>query len=377
MKKVIIAIDSFKGSLSSEEAGKAAAEGVNAAYPDCETLCFPVADGGEGMLDVLVSATRGRYLHIPVHNPLMKPIQARYGLSGDGQTALIEMATASGLTLVPPALRNPMQTTSYGTGELILHAFEQGCRKFIIGIGGSATNDAGLGMLQALGFRFLDKDGEPLGTGGQILQKVASIDSSAIHPALKESHFTIACDVRNPFCGKDGAAYIFAPQKGADKEMVKELDAGMQSLARIIFLITGKEISDYPGAGAAGGMGGIFKAFLNAELKPGIRLLLDTLRFSNHIAGADLIITGEGRADKQTIMGKVPYGILEVARKKNIPVLLIAGSIEDVECLNQAGFQGVFSITPAPMLLEEAMKPEMATSNIRNLIYQICCMMNM
>lgn len=372
MNKVVIAIDSFKGCLTSEEAGNAVMKGVKAIFPDCETLLFPVADGGEGMLDILVSATKGKYRTLPAHDPLMEPMQGRYGISGDGQTALIEMAAVSGLPLVPEEKRNPMLTTTYGTGELIRDALEQGCRRFIVGIGGSATNDAGLGMLQALGFRFRDKQGNLLGTGGRILSQVASIDTSAVHPALKEARFTIACDVHNPFCGPDGAAYVFAPQKGADAGMVKELDAGMQALALVIRSATGKDISDVPGAGAAGGMGGGFLAFLNAGLKPGIRLMLDALDFGEKIKGADLVFTGEGRADRQTAMGKVPFGVLEEARKQHIPVIVLAGCIEDTEQMNRAGFQGVFSITPGPVSLEKAMEPEFAGENIRRLVTQIC-----
>ena len=352
--------------------GGAVMEGIKTIFPDCETLLFPIADGGEGMLDILTSATKGKYRTLPAHGPLMELVQGRYGISGDGQTALIEMAAVSGLPLVPEDKRNPMLTTTYGTGELILDALEQGCRHFIVGIGGSATNDAGLGMLQALGFRFLDKRGNLLGTGGRIMSQVASIDTSAVHPALKEARFTIACDVRNPFCGSDGAAYVFASQKGADAKMVKELDTGMQALSRVILSTTGKDISDIPGAGAAGGMGGGFLAFLNAELKPGIRLMLDVLDFGKRITGADLIFTGEGRADRQTVMGKVPSGILEEARKQNIPVIVLAGSIEDAAQMNRAGFQGIFSITPGPVTMEKAMEPEFARENIRRLVTQIC-----
>lgn len=372
MNKVVIAIDSLKGCLTSEEAGIAAVKGIKAVFPDCETLLFPVADGGEGMLDLLVSATQGQYRTLPAHGPLMEPIQGRYGISGDGQTALIEMAAVSGLPLVPEEKRDPMLTTTYGTGELIRDALERGCRRFIVGIGGSATNDAGLGMLQALGFRFLDKRGNRLGTGGQILSQVAAIDTSAVHPALREAHFTVACDVHNPFCGPDGAAYVFAPQKGADSGMVQALDEGMQALSQIIISTTGKDISGIPGAGAAGGMGGGFLAFLDAELKPGIRLMLDALDFGRKIKGADLIFTGEGRADRQTAMGKVPSGILEEARKQHIPVIVLAGSIADTELMNRAGFQGVFSITPGPVSLENAMIPEVAQANISRLVTQIC-----
>lgn len=380
MKKVVIALDSFKGCLTSAEAEQAAAQGLRTVFPQCEVICLPVADGGEGMLDVLLTATCGKSVFITAHDPLMELRDARYGISGDGQTAFIEMASISGLPLVAIEKRNPMLTTTFGTGELMRDALQRGCRHFIIGLGGSATNDAGLGMLQALGFRFLDKEGKelgitdegaPCGICGRMLRKVSSIDSSRSHPALKEARFTAACDVRNPFHGKEGAAYVFAPQKGADEAMVVELDAGMQHLAEVIGKHTGQAIADVPGAGAAGGMGGGLLAFLNAELKPGIQLLLTALRFAEKAEGADLIITGEGKADRQTLMGKVPGGILEEARKQRIPVILLAGSIEDTDELNRAGFRGVFSIVPSPISLQQAMQPEFAQRNIRRAVEQI------
>lgn len=307
----------------------------------------------------------------------MHPIETTYGVSGDKHIAFIEMATVNGLPLLSETERNPMLTTTYGTGELILHAIEQGYREFVIGIGGSATNDAGVGMLQALGARFLDKDGAVLGKGGEILHRIAAINFSSVHPALKDTRFTIACDVRNPFCGPEGAAYVFARQKGADDAMIEKLDAGMQSFARLIHSTTGREITHVPGAGAAGGLGGAFLAFLNAELKPGIDLLLQTLKFSEKIKGADLIITGEGRTDRQSLMGKVPSGILEEAKRQGIPVIVVAGSIEDTEILNQAGFQGLFSIIPSPMSLETAMKPEVAKKNICRTVAQIISLVNL
>lgn len=381
MKKVVIALDSFKGCLTSAEAEHAATEGLRSVFPECEVICLPVADGGEGMLDVLLTATGGKSVVIPAHDPLMELRDARYGISGDGQTAFIEMASISGLPLVPEEKRNPMQTTTFGTGELMRDALQRGCNSFIIGLGGSATNDAGLGMLQALGFRFFNTDGKELGISnagtpcgmcGRMLREVSSIDSSAVHPALKDSHFTGACDVRNPFYGEEGAAFVFAPQKGADAAMVIKLDAGMQHLAEVIERHTGKNVSNIPGAGAAGGMGGGLLAFMNAELKPGIQLLLDVLHFSERIKGADLIITGEGKADRQTLMGKVPSGILEEAKKQRIPVILLAGSIEDTGELNRAGFRGVFSIVPSPISLERAMQPAFAQRNIRRAVEQIC-----
>ena len=368
MKKVVIAIDSFKGCLSSWEAGKAAEEGIKRIYPMCEVSQFPVADGGEGMLDVLMEATGGTYRMIIAADPLMRPIQTNYGISKDGCTAYIEMASINGLPLLSPEERNPMLTTTYGTGELISDALDQGCRQFIIGIGGSATNDAGIGMLQALGYRFKDANDYISDRGGQMLRQVVSVDTTCVHPALKDAHFTVACDVRNPFCGKEGAAFTFARQKGANDEMIEFLDQGMQSFAEVIHYTTGKNVLNYPGAGAAGGLGGAFLAFLNAELQSGIQLLLRTLDFSDRIKGADLIITGEGKVDRQTIMGKVPFGILEEATRQNIPVVVIAGRVEDLELLNRVGFRDVVSITPDFVTLEKAMEPEYAKENIKNTV---------
>lgn len=375
MKKIVIAIDSFKGCLTSLEAGQTAARGVKSISHRTETVVIPIADGGEGWLDVLVTATQGEYIPLKAHDPLMRTIETRYGVSGDGGKAIIEMAAVSGLPLVPVGERNPMRTTSFGTGELICDALRRGCREFIIGIGGSATNDAGLGMLQALGYRFLDKAGNVLGTGGQIMGEVAAIDDSGAIPALRKARFTVACDVRNPFYGPEGAAPVFARQKGADDAMIRTLDEGMRALAKVMQAYTGKDIALQPGAGAAGGMGGGFLAFLNAKLMLGTELLLDAIRFGEQIKGADLIITGEGKADRQTAMEKVPCGILKEARKEHIPVVLIAGSVEDVPQLNQAGFKGVFSITPGPVTLEQAMEPAFAKENISRAVAQLCSVM--
>lgn len=371
VRKIIIAIDSFKGSLTSGEAALAAEEGIKEVYPNCEVIRFPIADGGEGVLDVLVSALNGVFVLVGAHDPLMQPIDTRYGLSFDGKTALIEMAAVNGLPLVPVDKRNPLFTTTFGTGELIRDALNRGCRDFIIGIGGSATNDAGLGMLQALGYRFLDKNGQEPGMGGQAMEQVVAIDYSSVLPELAASRFTVICDVNNPFYGPNGAAYVFASQKGADGVMIKQLDNGMRSLACIIHQYTGKDMSSVPGAGAAGGLGGALSAFLNAKLVPGIDLLLDMLHFKQEIADADLIITGEGKLDRQTLMGKVPCGILKAAQEKNIPVIAIAGKVEEKAALREAGFQGVYSVTPDGMPLERAMVPESAKNNIRKAISSI------
>jgi len=371
LKKVVVAIDSFKGCMSSVELGHAALEGVRDVFPACEVVCVPVADGGEGLLEALM-ADEGYFVDIQATDPLKNRIDTRYGLLSEGKTALIEMAAISGLTLVPHDKRNPMITTTFGTGELIRDALDRGCRDFIIGIGGSATNDAGMGMLQALGYKFVDSLGHELDGCGEAMEQVADIISADRHPALNESRFTVACDVTNPFCGKNGAAYIFARQKGADDEMIETLDRGMKSFAKVVRRVTGKDIENFSGAGAAGGIGGAFLAFLNAELKPGIKLLLDYNRFDERIEGANLVITGEGRADRQTIMGKVPFGILQAAKPRNIPVFLIAGGIEDAEILNNEGFAGVFPIASGPCSLEEAMNPQTAYGNVKRTITQIC-----
>lgn len=371
LNKIIIAADSFKGSLTSEEVALAVKEGIQSVCPDCEILHFPVADGGEGILEAFMTALKGSYISVQAHDPLMKLIDTRYGISDDKKTAFIEMAAISGLPLVPVEKRNPLFTTTYGTGELIKDAIYRGCRKFIIGIGGSATNDAGLGMLQALGFRFFKKDGQELGYGGEIMEKVASIDCSSVLPELQESHFTIACDVDNPFYGLHGAAYVFAPQKGADEAMVQQLDLGMRSLAQVIHQTTGNDIAKIPGAGAAGGLGGAFCAFFDADLVPGIYLLLEVLGFQEKIKDADLIITGEGKLDRQTLMGKVPYGVLKTAQKEQIPVIAIAGRVEDDQLLKENGFKGVYSIHSLQIPLEQAMQPDYSKQRIKQTVASI------
>lgn len=379
VSKVVVATDSFKGCLTSEEAEEAIAQGVRAVWPKCHVVCLPVADGGEGVQHILTGLTGGSSVTLAVHNPLMELCEASYGLSGDGKIAFIETAAASGLPLIAPERRNPMLATSYGTGELIRHALDRGCRNFIIGLGGSATNDAGLGMLQALGFRFLNEAGEELARpeegyaiGGAQLAEVASIDYNGVHPGLHNSHFIAACDVQNPLYGPRGAAYVFAPQKGADAEMVEKLDEGLRHIARIIRRDFLRDISSIPGAGAAGGIGGAMLGFLDAKLKSGIALLLDTYNFATHIQDADFIITGEGRADRQSLMGKVASGVLERARSRHVPVIMLAGSVEETKALNEAGFQGVFPIQSAPLSLEEAMNPDTTRANLERTAEQVC-----
>ena len=364
--KVVIAIDSFKGSLTSTEAGQAVTIGIQQQFPQCQIKLLPIADGGEGMLAVMLNTVEGEVQYLTAHNPCMENIRTSYCISADGTTAFIEMANISGLPLIRKEQQNPMKTTTYGTGELIRDALEKGCTQFIIGIGGSATNDAGIGMLQALGFEFLDKKYQPLGFGGEILGKIDSINIRKVDPKVKSAHFIVACDVQNPFYGPNGAAAIYARQKGANDAMIEELDRGMQAFAQVIQRETGKDISMIPGSGAAGGMGGGMLAFLNAELRSGADLLLDLSHFESQIEGADLIITGEGRMDRQSLMGKITGKILEAGKRKDIPVIAFAGSIADIEILESAGFKGLFATKPDSMPLEEAMKPDIAIQNIRS-----------
>lgn len=371
--KIVIAIDSFKGCLSSSAIAEAAEEGIRNVMPECEVSKIPIADGGEGTVEALVAATNGSLITIPVHDPLMQPIQASYGITGDGQTAVIEMSAASGLSLIPFRPGNVMHTTTYGTGEMIADAIHRGCRNFIIGVGGSATNDAGTGMMQALGCRFTDQTGKDVEKGGKYLSDIRQIDTQHQLPELPDCTFHIATDVTNPFYGAQGAARIFAPQKGASKEQVEELDKGMLHLAGLISETFGKRIDNLPGAGAGGGMGGGCVAFLQAVISPGIDLIMDFLQFRETLQGADLVITGEGKMDEQTLFGKVPVGIARVAASQNIPVIALTGQIDEKAggTLREAGISAIFPIHPAPVSLVEAMQPDYAKRNICRTMEQI------
>lgn len=377
--KIVIAVDSFKGCLSSSSIANAVEEGIQNTLPGCEVIKVPIADGGEGTVDALVDATQGKIITIPVHNPLMQPIQASYGMTGDGQTAIIEMSAASGLDLIPLKPGNVMDTTTYGTGEMIADAIERGCRNFIIGVGGSATNDAGTGMMQALGVRFTDEMGNEVEKGGKSLSSIRHIDTQNQLSELQDCTFHIATDVTNPFYGPQGAACIFGPQKGGNEEQIKALDKGMKHLAELIFETTGKEIGHLPGAGAGGGMGGGCVAFLQANISPGIELIMDYLHFDEIIRGTGLVITGEGKMDRQTLFGKVPVGIARAAASQQIPVIAITGQLDitaDKE-LREAGLSAIFPIHPAPISLEKAMQPDYAYRNIRRTIEQICYILNL
>jgi glycerate kinase len=370
--KIVVASDSFKGSLSSLEVADAAAKAINECIPRCCVEKVEVADGGEGTMEALHRTLGGVKVAVEVCDPLGRAITASYVKLADGVTAVLEMAVASGLPLLAPQERNPMKTSTYGTGQLIADALRKGCRKFLIGIGGSATNDAGMGMLEALGVRFLDAEGNLLHGSGESLEKVADIDLSGVCAGLAESEFIIACDVDAPLYGPKGAACVFAPQKGADAEMVAMLNDGLEHFSSVIRRVTGKDVSDIPGAGAAGGLGGGFVAFLHARLERGIEMVLDAISFDERIRGASLIITGEGRVDFQTLTGKTPYGILKRARRQGIPVVAIGGSVALGEKeASEAGFAGVYAVTPSDMPLEEAMKPETAVRNIYDTVKNI------
>lgn len=371
MKKIIIACDSFKGSLGSEEVGVAASEGVRMADDTVETRVVAVADGGEGTVDALVRGLDGHYVSCTVGGPLGDPVGARYGISGDGNTAIMEMAQASGLTLIPECRRNPLYTSTFGTGQMIADALGRGCTTILMGIGGSATNDGGMGLLSALGVRFIDEGGSELTPCGESLEKIAAIDLSGMDSRARTATFRIACDVDNPLYGPDGAACVFGPQKGADAEAVERLDRGLRNYARIVEKTTGRDVAAMPGAGAAGGLGVCFAAFFCSTLKPGIELMLNAIRFDEIIAGADLIITGEGRLDTQTVHGKTPYGVLCAGRRQGIPVVAIGGAVTAYAELAAAGFRAVFPIVPGPCTLAEAMDAATARRNVVNTVAQI------
>ncbi len=366
--KIVIASDSFKGSLTSSEVADAVSEGVRRHHPSAEIIRINVADGGEGTTAAILDSTEGELVTLEVSDPLGRKIEASYGLIDHGRTAVIEIAAASGLTLLSHSERNPMYTSTFGTGEMIADALKRGCRKFMIGLGGSATNDGGMGMLTALGYEFYDKEGRRLDACGASLGKISTFDGSAAVQKLDESEFIIACDVNNPLYGHNGAACVFGPQKGADGSMVVNLDNGLRNLSEIIKIKLGKDVSYIPGAGAAGGLGGAFIAFMNARLVPGIEMVLDAIKFDDLVHGADLVITGEGRIDRQTPMGKVPYGVLKRAKNMGIKTIVLGGSIEECAETRSMGFDALIQITPAGMPIETAMQPEIAKSNIKQAI---------
>ncbi|PFJ19487.1 glycerate kinase [Bacillus cereus] len=370
--KILVAMDSLKGSLSSIEANKAIAEGFLQVGSDFRIETVPVADGGEGTVEALVSATGGSLVDIIVTGPIGQPVKGRYGFLGDGRTAVIEAAEACGLPLLKKEQCNPLFTTSFGVGEMILDAIDKGCSDIIIGLGGSATNDAGVGMLQALGYRFIDQDGGSVGVCGAELKNIIKMDEENVPEQVKSVKFHVACDVTNPLYGLNGASYIFGPQKGATPEIVKELDEGLKHFADVVFVQTGLDLQKIAGAGAAGGLGAAFAGFLRAKLESGVNLILGQARLEEKIQGVDLVITGEGKLDGQTSMGKAPSGIANLAKKHGIPVIALAGDISEGNIsLHESGITAYFTIVSGPVDLEFAMESEITRLNLKRTAEQI------
>nr|WP_318383826.1 glycerate kinase [uncultured Enterobacter sp.] len=354
--KIVIAPDSYKESLSALDVAVAIERGFRDVFPTAEYLKLPMADGGEGTVEAMVAATSGRVVKVPVRGPLGEQVDGFYGVSGDEQSAFIEMAAASGLEMVPAARRDPLITTSWGTGELIRHALDAGVKHIIIGLGGSATNDGGAGMVQALGAKLLNAQGEPLGPGGSELETLAKIDVSELDARLNACRIEVACDVTNPLTGDDGATAVFGPQKGATPAMITRLDAALKHYAEVILRDLDRDVLTLSGGGAAGGMGAGLYAFCGAELRRGIEIVTDALHLDTHVADADLVITGEGRIDSQTINGKVPVGVAKVAKRYNVPVIGIAGSLTaDAGVVHDHGIDAVFSVIFKICTLDDAL----------------------
>ncbi len=348
--KIVIAPQGFKAGISGLEAAEAIARGVAAVVPDAETVLAPVADGGDGTLNALVDATGGQVFTSTITGPLGQPLEGRWGVMGDGSTAVVEMALASGLALVPQRRRNPRVTTTAGTGEILKEALDRGYTRVIVGLGGSATNDGGAGMATALGARFLDSEGRPLPPGGSALARLDRIETQGLHPALGQATIIAATDVTNPLCGPDGASAVFGPQKGANPEMVQELDAALANFARVVARDLHRDVSEQPGAGAAGGLGAGLMAFAGATLQSGIDMVCEVLEFDALLQGADLVITGEGRADRSTIFNKAPAGVARHAQAQGVPTVLLAGSLgQGYEELYNHGLAAVVCIADRPM----------------------------
>lgn len=363
--RAVIAIDSLKGSLSSIEAGQAIAEGIRKVDAKADVVIRPLADGGEGTVEALVCGMNGTLQHVKVTGPLGEPVVCEYGIIDETKTAVIEMSGAAGITLVPDAKKNPLYTTTYGVGEVIRDAIEKGCRRFIVGIGGSATNDGGIGMLQALGYGFLNKDGQQVPFGAIGLKELETITDTYVLPELAECEFKIACDVTNPLCGENGCSAVYGPQKGANPSMIMEMDKWLRYYAALAKEKFPKANLNEPGTGAAGGLGFAFLTFTNAVLESGIKIVLEETKLESYVKGADVVVTGEGRLDFQTAMGKAPVGVAGLAKKFDIPVLAFAGSVtkDATEC-NKNGIDAFFPILRGISTLEDAMKPENAKQNL-------------
>ncbi len=363
--RVLIAIDSFKGCMRSLEAGRAAEAGILRADPEAQTVVRALADGGEGTMEAMVCSRNGCFRNTTVSGPLGEPRSCRWGMLEDTRTAVIEMAEAAGLALVPEPDRNPLYTTTYGVGELIRQAIEEGCRQFVIGIGGSATNDGGVGMLQALGYDFLDEEGKPIPPGAAGLAGLRSISASRVIPELAQCRFRIACDVTNPLCGPDGCSAVYGPQKGADPDQIVRMDRWLADYARLAAEQFPHADPNRPGAGAAGGLGFAFLTFTNAALESGVQMVLEETRIEDAVKDADLVLTGEGRLDGQTAMGKAPAGIAKLAKQYGKPVAALAGSVKkEASACHEQGIDAYFSILQKPASLEEAMDQETARANM-------------
>ena len=376
--KAVIAIDSLKGSLSSMEAGYAAADGIRRVHgQDAEIIVRPLADGGEGTVEALVSGMNGIIQNVMVTGPLGTPVNCEYGIIESSHTAVIEMSGAAGITLVPDEKRNPLYTTTYGVGEVIKDAISKGCRRFIVGIGGSATNDGGIGMLQALGYGFLDKEGKQVPFRARGLEVLEEITDTYVLPELAECEFRVACDVTNILCGEEGCSAVFGPQKGATPSMIMQMDKWLEKYAALAEKKCTKINANQAGTGAAGGLGFAFLSFTNAVLESGIKIVLEETSLEKYMENADIVITGEGRLDGQTAMGKAPVGVARLAKKHNIPVTAFAGSVtkEAIAC-NQNGIDAFFPILRGVTTLEDAMKPENAKANMADTVEQVFRLLN-
>lgn len=370
--KVVVAIDSFKGSLSSLEAGEAIKCGVLKAMPDANVIVRPLADGGEGTVEALALGMGGRLESVEVTGPLGEKVNCIYGILEESKTAIVEMSGAAGITLVPDDKRNPLHTTTYGVGEVIKDAISKGCRHFIVGIGGSATNDGGIGMLQALGYGMLDKEGKQVSFGAKGLKEIVTITDDQVIPELKECSFRVACDVTNPLCGELGCSAVFGPQKGADKEMIKQMDEWLSEYAALTSAKYEKADVAYPGTGAAGGLGFAFLAYTDAVLESGIKIILEETNLEDYVKDADVVVTGEGRLDGQTVFGKAPIGVAKLAKKYNKTVLAFAGAVSEDACVcNTHGIDAFFSILRSVQTLEEAMDGENAAKNMEATAEQV------
>lgn len=370
--KIVIAMDSFKGSLSALQAGQAIAEGIHRVEPEAELHICPMADGGEGTVDAILTATAGQYQTVQASDPLGRQIDCRYGIIPSSKTAVIEMSAAAGITLLTEAERNPRYASTYGVGQMILDAIEKGCRDFIIGIGGSATNDDGVGMLQALGFSFLDTAGTEIARGAIGLQNLAEIRIDYVPAVLNNCRFRIACDVSNPLCGEQGCSAVFGPQKGAAPELIQQMDSWLQHYAALTKTVCPSSDADYPGAGAAGGLGFAFLSYLNATLESGVSIVIDAIHLEQQIQTAHLVITGEGRLDGQSAMGKTPVGVARAAKKYGKPVIALAGSVTaEADRCHAYGIDAFFPVLKAPCTLDEAIQPETAYQNLRDIAEQV------